>query len=68
MTLEKYCKTGKGMLNRLDNLMFVEPSKQILKCKSCDNIVMVSDWYNGESFKKLLEMNPECEECGEKFI
>lgn len=62
------CKTSKGMMNRLDNILFEKPTVLYLKCKSCDQFIMVSDWYNGESLKKLLEMNQRCEECGEWFV
>jgi hypothetical protein len=63
-----YCKTSKGMLNRLDKIVFDKDTLLNLKCRECDSCIMYSNWYIGESMKKLLEMNPECEECGAELI
>lgn len=72
MTLQKngidHCKTGTGMLDRLENLMFNEHSVLYLKCKNCNENLMASDWFNGKSFKELLLYMPKCENCGKEFI
>ncbi len=68
MTGSTKCKTVKGLMDRLDNIIFEKGTILILKCKYCENTIMVSNWYVGESFKKLLEMNEYCEDCNGRFV
>lgn len=64
----KDCKTAKGLLDRLDKIIFTKGSVFMTKCGHCDQTLTVSDWWVGHSLKEFITMNPFCEECGERFI